>query len=263
MESNILKRIIKPRDLVLAFAIPTSKEDFIADLAREDKDFAANSMGGNWLKYQAIVLHFLQKLEPRLKKAGVTFVHGLTLNDFSRLFTRFCSQKVIVLFSHWQEEYNSTVSSSAERPLNDVVPNDVVPPTYMDYLKKHAIGRVEFADGLKGISEIIECIPGDYHGLLDLNVCRCRQLVPALQICRPNCYFRYKANVLGTNYGWTVDLRIMLHFYKTFIKHLGRSRLTYFDAYREVADGFFTLLKQSLPPTKLKKPVQVSHADSR
>jgi hypothetical protein len=103
---------------------------------------------------------------------------------------------------------------------------------------------VEFYDGLKGVDDIIEQIPTNFHNLLDLNVCRSKGLTDALEKYRPNCYYRRKENIFENRKGESVKLDFMLRFYMVLFKHLNRIDLTYFNAYRETAYIFAKLLKQ-------------------
>jgi hypothetical protein len=113
---------------------------------------------------------------------------------------------------------------------------------YIELLKHSFTSKVEFYDGLKSLYDIICQIPADFHDMLDLNVCRCKDLAIALKKTRPNCYFKYKFDMFETGEGDKVDLLTMLHLYKILFQHLNRSQLTYFKAFREVARGFSKLL---------------------
>jgi len=209
MNTSVLDKTIKPRDCILAFGIPTSRDDFMKDRESEDKDFA-KTITGNWRQYETMIMSVLQEVELVVKELGVKVIHKLTLGGFGELF-RENTTKIIVLFAHWKEE---------------------------------TTGKVEFYDGLKGPDDIIEQIPINFHNLLDLNVCRSKGLADALKKHRPNCYYRCKEDIFKKGRGEEVKLDFMLRFYMVLFKHLNRSELTYFSAYREIALMFDKLLKQ-------------------
>jgi len=126
--------------------------------------------------------------------------------------------------------------------------DEISPEAYLEILKHSTTSKVEFYDGLKGLYEIVQQIPVDFHNLLDLTVCQSGDLVKAMTKSRPNCHIKYKLDVFEDGNGKTVNANIMLHFYKILFKHLNRIRLTYFDAYREVALGLYKLLKDFVLP---------------
>ncbi len=209
MNTSVLDKIIKPRDCILAFGIPTSKDDFMKDLESENKDFA-KTIPGRWFQYETIIMRVLQEVELVLKELGVTVIHNLTLDGFGNLLKE-NTAKIIILFAHWKEE---------------------------------TISKVEFYDGLKGLDDIIAQIPINFHNLIDLNVCRSKGLVESVKKNRPNCYYRHKKNIFEKGKGEAVKLDFMLRFYMVLFKHLNRNELTYFSAYREAALIFSHLLKQ-------------------
>jgi hypothetical protein len=215
MDKRFPDKIVKPADCILAFGIPTSRDDFIKDIQTGDKDFAKTIKGG-WFQYKTNIISNLREILAILENIGVTVIHRLTLEDFGKLLNR-NTAKVIILFSHWKEEPHHTNL-------------------------KHAFnGSVEFHDGLKSPDEIIRRIPNNFSNMLDLNVCRSKALAEALKRTRPNCYFRRKIDVFETGNGDEVKLDIMLHFYKILLKHLARTSKTYFNAYMEVIESFSKL----------------------
>jgi hypothetical protein len=112
MRQSILRSIVKPADCILAFGIPTSREDFLKDLESENKDFAG-TIPGKWPQYEVAVMRVLQEFLPAMRDLGVHIVHRLTIRDFGNLF-RESSVKAIVLFTHWKEVSNHTCFTQKE-----------------------------------------------------------------------------------------------------------------------------------------------------
>jgi hypothetical protein len=302
--ASVLDEIIKPVDCILAFGIPLSKDEFMADCESGDKDFFKKFDVCNC--YEHLFISHFREIEPVLSDLGVTVIHHLTLNDFGHLFKN-SKAKIIILFTHWKEEKNHTcfkqqdylefldrhpafldytvhrpdllswllkrnnslkslVEAKLEKqkkhknmPLIGIKGNEIYGDydeiirrhlsemeegTYVELLRNTFTSKVEFFDGLKGLYDIIQQVPTNFHGLLDLTVCRCQDLTTALKKCRPHCYFKYKINMFDEKNGDKVLADMMLHFYKILFKHLNRSRLTYFEAYREVIKGFSERLLQ-------------------
>jgi hypothetical protein len=301
---GVLDEIIKPGDCTLAFGIPLSQDEFMADCESEDKDFFKTF--DVWKCYEHLFISHFREIEPVLLDLGVTVIHRLTLNDFGHLFKN-SKAKIIILFTHWKEEKNhtcfkqqdyleflerhpaflETVQHSREllewllvncNRLKSLIkvklskrkkgkPKSLVEikggeihanykeivrrylkeievETYVELLRNTFTSKVEFYDGLKGLYDIIQQVPANFHGLLDLTVCRCQDLTTALKKCRPHCYFKYKIDMFEEKNGDKVLADMMLHFYKILFKHLNRTQLTYFEAYREVIEGFSERLLQ-------------------
>jgi hypothetical protein len=135
---------IKPSDCVLAFGIPTCKEEF--EKAKNDsleRDLVKNI---DWDRYEESFVRYLKKIEPQFLKLGVRVIHRLTLQDYGKLF-RDSSNKVIILFSHW----------------------------------KKTADTVEFFNGMATIDEITGVVPEDFDGIIDLTVCHPRGLAIKLR----------------------------------------------------------------------------------
>jgi hypothetical protein len=195
---SISKKIIKPENCVLAFGIPTSKEVFFNAQNHPNKDFA-KKFKGIWAKYDLEIVSNIQKIDPILSELGATVVHNLTLDDFGNLFH---NQKydVIILFSHWKAN------------------------------------AIEFHDGLAEIPAIINRIPTDFSGIIDLSVCHPEQLTIDLRKERPNCLVRF-TNQDATPYLW-------LSFYRALLHHLKQHERTYLEALEEVIAAFLGKVKR-------------------
>jgi hypothetical protein len=132
---------VRPEECTILFGIATSREEFFADQAREDRDFS-RQFEGIWPRYDREFAGVLRELEPAMMKKGAAMRHGATLADFSAAFASF---RVVTLFSHWLE------------------------------------GAVEFADGMKPWRSILEAVPETWNGVLDLCVCHPLDLASALR----------------------------------------------------------------------------------
>lgn len=302
MRQRIVKKIIKPKDCALAFGFPSSRDEFMLDRESKDKDLAKTITGG-WFQYEVMFLKILNRVEPMLKKLGVKIICRLTLDDFGKLFKE--KNTVIILFTHWMKEPNSTyfnrndyvkfledhpdfmeyVGHSKEllewlsrnsRSLKSIALQklsnkkgdertnivmfkdnkvyadydqivcqhlkEIQVNTYLELLRNTNTSKVEFFDGLKGLYDIVERIPVDFYGVLDLNVCEVEDLVFALRKCRPDCHPIYKIEPIHKNErereGVGVNPAFMLCFYLVLFKRLRSKDLTYFDALVDIVGEF-------------------------
>jgi hypothetical protein len=192
MKRIIAKECIKPHQCVLAFGIPTTKEDFTNDLKLPNKDFAKRCKCFTSYRKQ-IIDPLNKKVEPVLTRLGVKVVHKLTFSDFGSLFqnNRF---DVIILFSHWKDE------------------------------------AVEFYDGLVTISKILEQVPFNFSGIIDLCVCHPDSLRIRLDFERPNCAVKISKE--------KINAFIWLRFYENLFIYLDQEDITYFEAVDNVLEMF-------------------------
>ncbi len=155
--------IVTPHDCVLAFGIPTCQGGFEQRLKYGTSDYArrySNKDGrGIWYEYYVSFVQVLNELEPGLRDIGVTVAHNVTSEEFSKLFKKY---RVIILFSHWKNED-----------------------------KDFPLGAVELDEGLVDIDTIVDAVPQDYDGFLDLCVCHPENLPSALLTERPKCSVKY------------------------------------------------------------------------
>lgn len=196
MTNSIVEKIIKPANCALGFGIPTLKPDFHSDLNKENKDFAKH-YGGKWRKYYHQFISILHEVEPILLNMGITIEYNMTLADYRELLRQ---KEVVILFSHWHKD------------------------------------KVEFHDGLKDISEIVQTIPISFDGIIDLCICHPTQLSFLIRKKRPNCLVRYIPNK-ATPAFW-------LHFYLVLFKHLQKTDNTYLTALEEVIAAFLIKTKK-------------------
>lgn len=153
---------LKPADCVLAFGIPTCEDEFWEAREDSERDFVKNQI---WEKYNFQFVSHLRKIEPRLVKLGLKVVHKLTLQDFGELL-RDSSNKVVILFSHWKED------------------------------------TVEFFDGMATEDEIINVIPSDFEGIVDLTVCHPQNLAIRIRNHLPPTSLVKYADIKNTPLIW-------------------------------------------------------------
>lgn len=183
--------IVGPEDCVLAFGIPTDKAVFFADQYRKNKDFAKR-YDGVWSKYYHQFISEFEQIIPKLKNLGLRIERDLTLVKFRALFKQY---KVVILFSHWQED------------------------------------KVEFHEGLQPLDDIIEQIPTQFGGVIDLCVCHPNGLALKIRQSRPNTLTKFIPNS-AIPYFW-------LHFYLVLFKHLHQENKNYLSVLDEVSEAFF------------------------
>ena len=187
-------KIIKPENCLLGFGIPTNKDDFYEDQRHPAKRFA-KYFNGVWAKYDCQIVRCINKIEPKIVEYGATIVHRLSLQKFGEMLS---SNKfdVVVLFSHWEDD------------------------------------SVEFYDGMADISAVINQIPLNFSGILDLSICHPIKLTIEIKKKRPNCLVKF-TNKAATPFIW-------LYFYEALFWHLKNNNKTYLSALEEVIDSFLT-----------------------
>ncbi|MGH8548825.1 MAG: hypothetical protein ACRERU_09545 [Methylococcales bacterium] len=185
---------------ILGLGIPTSQEAFQADRSRKDKDYAKSYR--YWNKYKYHVMRAVQRVEPYLIRWGVQVVYDLTLADFGRLL-RQPDLSVFILVAHWLE-YTGNKES-----------------------------QVEFSDGLTSVSKVVEKVPEDYHGILDLCVCHPMSLVDELDRNRSNTVKKFIPKK-ATAYFW-------LYFYVALFKQMHDKNVSYLRAFEDTVREFFKL----------------------
>ena len=144
----IAQRLIKPADCVIGACIPTTRREFVRDIDDPAKEFVPK-LCPVWFKYEEEVVHPFERVRGPLTAWGVQVVPGVTLKSFGELFR--LRRSVVILFAHWSDD------------------------------------RVEFADGLKPIDRVIEAVPEEFGGILDLCVCHPEALATGMRVRRPNC----------------------------------------------------------------------------
>lgn len=180
--------VVNPRDCAIAFGIPTCQMGFEGRLKYGTCDYLLRFSG--WSEYEVRFVRFLTELEPGLLEIGVTVVRDVTASSFAELFER---HRVVVLFSHWNDE-------DPDFPL----------------------GAVELNEGPVAIDTIVNAVPQDFDGFLDLCVCHPKHLAVALGEARPRCRVKRLDNIAQPDF-W-------LYFYGTLFHRLYESPTSYSKA---------------------------------
>src|ERR1051326_4139585 len=150
--------VIKPCDCAIAFAIPTNSEEFFRDLDAPNKNFAKffREKFGSWAwdEYRRQIVRDYERVAPAIMETGAKVHTGVTLREFGELFRR-GRFRVVVLFAHWGED------------------------------------AVEFYDGFAPVGTIVEQVPDDFDGVVDLCVCHSNHLREQLSVRRPKCLVKF------------------------------------------------------------------------
>ncbi|MGC2237741.1 MAG: hypothetical protein WA584_16375 [Pyrinomonadaceae bacterium] len=191
---SVSNHTLKPSDCVLVCGIPICEEDFWD--AKDDgleRDFAINCCPV-WDKYYVEAICYLEKIEPYLKKLGVRIIHRLKLSDFRNLFDDNLN-KVIILFSHWKDD------------------------------------SVEFFDGMATSDAVVNEVPENFEGIIDLCVCHPTNLVIKLRNHLPPSSLIRFIDKKTTPYKW-------LYFYWAVFTILHDSEVSYLEALEQSVKAF-------------------------
>lgn len=202
-----------PGDCALAFAIPLTRERFLASLAQPDKrDFVFHFRKGRglertdpefcWQVYESEEVAFVSAVCEEVADRGVTIVHDVELTKLTELLAQF---SVVTLVAH--SRIVEFEIEDIERPLEILnllreSPSNAIKPACV----------IEFSDGLHTIPELVESIPIEFSGLLDLTVCN--SVIPAASIRqnRPNCLIaanRHPAELRSRMYLYGLEISLL------------------------------------------------------
>jgi len=210
----ITEKPIDPKRCVLAFGIPTKKEDFWKYLEHPKKDFAKKfykkysresytrktNESLVWKEYHNQIIFHLDIVKPKITNFGTEVHDELTLSGFGKLFqdNKF---DVIILFSHWKED------------------------------------AVEFDDGLAKTDAILEQVPKEFSGIIDLCVCNPKNLRIQLDLLRPNCIVKFSEQNIKIPFFW-------LYFYQELFRYLEQNKTNYLEAVDTILDTFSDMFSQ-------------------
>jgi hypothetical protein len=198
MSDGITRRIIKPEQCVIGFGIPTSREGFIQSQASPmNRDFVVNNCS-DLRDYEREVIDYTDQLFPVIERFGASVIPDLTRDSFSALFNK--EHSVVILFAHWKTD------------------------------------SVEFADGLASIKDVIEAVPADYDGIIDLCVCHPEELALELRRARRDCVVKFSES--------TATPAFWLYFYVALFTKLQNAEMTYLDAIESTITDFQRQLRR-------------------
>lgn len=185
----MISQSIKPSECVLGFGVPVTEKAFRQSLKDPKRDFA--SLFPSWSRYEAEWISDLNAVMPDLRKWGVRVLEEVTLASFAIQVST--QPAATILFSHTRG------------------------------------GAIEMADGMNSPETLVELVPCDYTGTLDLAACGPVDLVAALIRRRPLCRFRYVVEDTTPLY-W-------VHFYHLVFWLLQTRTLTYQQAVEQAIDA--------------------------
>jgi hypothetical protein len=134
LKEVVTRIVVKPRDCVIAFGIPITREAFFHALRTpQGRDFVPNCCP-DWQDYYFQIVSYTDRFVPLLEQLGAVVVRDVSLKKFGELL-REAQQTVVILFSHWRSE------------------------------------AVEFADGLAPVPAVVREVPNSFRGIVDLCVC--------------------------------------------------------------------------------------------
>ena len=151
----------------------------------------------SWPKYQHDIIIPIYKFEKLIRQLGIKVIHKLTYSSFGKIFK---DEKidVFILFSHWKNK------------------------------------RIEFYNDFVPIDKIVNKIPNEFTGILDLCVCHPRELIKELRRKKPNCTLRSIDSIHQKEAEVTPS--VWLTFYLALFKILEEKEITYIMAIHEVLE---------------------------
>ncbi|MGZ3790660.1 MAG: hypothetical protein ACXVCQ_19205 [Bacteriovorax sp.] len=159
----ITEKPIAVNRCVMAIAVPLTENGYRTDRSepREKKDFS--HFIEPFPLYQEKIISPVTRTIKILETAGVSIFTEVSLSDFSQLFDgRF---DVIILFTHSCKQ------------------------------------RIEFRDGLSLAENVVDQIPKEFEGIIDLSICHPTELVKTIDRILPNVVCHY-INELVTPIIW-------------------------------------------------------------
>lgn len=172
MDPGLARRIVTPRDCVLALAVPTSEAAFSTSRELVRDGFASGFAG--WEAYRAQLAKPAQRLLRAAGRLGAHIENNLTLAGFGELFER--DFLVIILIAHWLDR-----------------------------------GGVELADGFAAVESVVGQVPPDAARIIDFGICHPAPLVVALRSQRPTCLIRSTPTRKTTPGIWLYFYFLLMH----------------------------------------------------
>lgn len=145
-----------PGDCRILFALPTSRTGFEWSRGQSHSDYAKRFLLG-WDQYEDVCDDLINAVE-RYKALGVVSItRDARREDWT---TAFADAKVVILFAHWQD-------------------------------CEAGAGAVEFWDGPYSVETMVEQIPPEFEGVIDLSVCHPFGLADRAAREKPSCSLWY------------------------------------------------------------------------
>jgi hypothetical protein len=145
-------------------------------------------------RYETEMLEPFRRIGGQIQQLGARVVTDLELDEYGDLF-RDGRTHAVILLSHWGDRF------------------------------------IEFHDGLADVGAIIQTIPKDFAGIIDLCVCHPKELVPCLRATHRDSVIHYIA-ANATPVLW-------LSFYRDLLRLLRPGTRTYMAAALELKEAYF------------------------
>jgi hypothetical protein len=186
-----------PQRYGLLVTVPLTREQFLADATNGRKEFVRQwvaSLSGYapeqlWRDYERIAGFTLQ-IVSEAREAGVQAVTDGCYGSWTAMAA---TSDVITLVAHWVAG----------------------PPAGFEY-----------ADGPRPLDEVVDALPEDFGGIIDLTVCHSTNAIPAFKKARPRC------SVLANREPARLDLRLAM--YRQILRLVRRERQGYIAAAQRV-----------------------------
>jgi hypothetical protein len=184
---------MKPSECIIAFGLPTDEEEFWEAKDDVQRDFVRHCCPV-WQVYRADIVAHLEEIGPYYQTLGVKVVQGLKLSSLRGLLTD-NSNKVFILFSHWKDD------------------------------------SAEFFDGMASSDAIVNEIPSDFKGIIDLCVCHPTKLAIKIRNhLSPDSLVKF-TDITNTPYRW-------LYFYWAVFTIMDDLDVTYTEALKRAVQAF-------------------------
>jgi len=188
----IYRRVVRPRDCAILFGIPTTYDAFRHDLGAANKDLVPNGCPV-WPRYRDEVIAPADGLIAAAEARGVLVRRDVRLGDIAAAHDG--QRTVVILVSHWTRD------------------------------------RIELADGLHPFHDVVERVPQDFTGFVDLCICISEPMAVSLRALRPRCIIR---SALQTY----IIPRIWFGAFEALLASLDEHPRPYMDAYNEIIGLF-------------------------
>jgi len=196
MISSVVRIPLKPSSCTLGFGIPTSLREY--DRQKKAHESHGEDHENHDFIFSVERNHYpavfrFDRFLPEIAATGARIEPVLTLEKFGALLGEQVS--VLTLFAHQKDD------------------------------------RVEFADGLATIPQIVEAVPRDYVGILDLCVCQSPELARRLRYERSNIALIRYIEKAATPWRW-------LWFYLILFKILQTENSSWPNAFDKTLKAF-------------------------
>ncbi|MBF0338860.1 MAG: hypothetical protein HQL05_13650 [Nitrospirae bacterium] len=191
------RRIVKPNNCALAFAIPLDEKSFEQNRKVPDREYIRMKFKDDWNGYYIKVARIYENFKTNFQQLGVNVFYNVTFDCFKGLLERE-EFDVIIPFAHFNNK-----ESELHKP------------------------GMEFFDGFATIPEIVDAVPYDFTGILDLDVCNSEPLVVKLK--EKNLKYLIKSG-----YGEATPV-VWMGFYLMLFRYLYDNNATYIEALEETS----------------------------